>query len=113
MKNLICICCPRGCHLEVDEVNLTVKGNSCPRGKDYGIAEVTNPTRVVTSTVKITNAIHPRVPVKTDKPIAKGKIFDVMKELNKVVVSSPVKTGDVVIHNVCGTDVNIIITKDM
>ena len=77
MKELICICCPRGCHLKVDEEKKEVTGNACPRGKEYGINEVTNPVRVVTSTVKITGANLRRLPVKTDKPIPKGKIFEI------------------------------------
>ena len=53
MKELICIVCPQGCHLKVDEENgCAVTGNSCPRGAEYGKAELTHPTRVVTSTVK-------------------------------------------------------------
>ena len=44
MKELICIVCPRGCHLKVDEANgCKVTGNSCPRGEQYGKAELLNP----------------------------------------------------------------------
>jgi CxxC motif-containing protein len=52
-KEFVCINCPRGCMLTVDTETLEVKGNSCPRGEAYGKAEVTNPVRTVTSTVKI------------------------------------------------------------
>lgn len=114
MKKFICIVCPRGCHLTVDEENgNAVSGNKCPRGEAYAISEVTNPTRTVTSTVKITGIEASRCPVKTQKPIPKGKVFEVMKEINKVEITSPVKTGDTVIENVCGTGVNVIATKSM
>ena len=113
MRELICINCPRGCHLKVDEKTLTVTGNSCPRGKTYGISEVTNPVRVVTSTVKIIGGDSPRVSVKTDKPISKGKIFDVMHLLDAVELKSPVNIGDIVLPNILGTDVNIVVTKKM
>ena len=113
MKELICICCPRGCHLKVDEEKKEVTGNACPRGKEYGINEVTNPVRVVTSTVKINGAYLRRLPVKTDKPIPKGKIFEIIKELDKVTVTSPIKVGDVIVEKVCGTEANIIATKNM
>ena len=60
MKELICITCPKGCHLKVDEENgYAVTGNSCPKGEAYGKAELCHPTRVVTSTVKCTGAAHP------------------------------------------------------
>ena len=113
MKELICICCPRGCHLKVDEEKKEVTGNACPRGKEYGINEVTNPVRVVTSTVKITGANLRRLPDKTDKPIPKGKIFDILDEIKPVVVKAPVKIGDVIVPNVAGTGVDVIATKNI
>ena len=113
MKELICICCPRGCHLKVDEKTLEVSGNSCPRGKDYGIAEVTNPVRVITSTVKIKGAELKRLPVKTSKPISKKLMFDVMKVLEDIVVTSPIKRGTIIVNNILGTDVNIIACRDL
>lgn len=112
MKELICICCPRGCHLSVDD-NLNVTGNFCPRGEKYGKQEVSNPTRVVTSTVRIANAELPMCPIKTENPIPKGKIFDVMESINNVRVTAPVHLGEVVIENVCGTGVNVISTREM
>lgn len=111
-KKFICIVCPRGCHLEVDE-NLKVTGNTCKRGEAYGIAEVTNPTRTITSTVKINSELLHRLPVMTDNPIPKGKIFDVMKEINKIEVEAPIKVKDVVLENVLGLGVNIIATRSI
>ena len=41
MKELICIVCPKGCHLKVDEENgCAVTGNGCPRGAEYGKNEL-------------------------------------------------------------------------
>jgi CxxC motif-containing protein len=113
IKEMICINCPRGCHLSVDTEKLTVTGNTCPRGEAYGKAEVTNPVRTVTSTVKIEGARTRRLSVKTDKPISKKLIFACMDEINKVEAKAPVNIGDVIIKNVCGTDVNIVATKKM
>ena len=110
VRKLICISCPRGCHLEVDE-NLNVTGNTCPRGKTYGIAEVTNPTRMISSTVKITNGEIIRLPVATASPIPKGKIFEVMAEINKITVDAPIKCGEAVIKNVLGLGVDIVSTR--
>jgi|SRR5574344_922941 CxxC motif-containing protein len=112
VKELICINCPRGCHLTVDE-NLVVKGNFCPRGAAYGKQEVTNPTRTVTSTVRIFGAELPLCPVKTAQPIPKGKMGDIMASINKVSLTAPVKIGDVVIANVAGTGVNVVATRNM
>jgi len=111
IKKFICIQCPRGCHLEVDTETLEVKGNSCPRGEAYGKAEVSHPLRTITSTVKIIGGDIPRCSVRTNKPIPKEKMFDVMKELNKVELMAPVNVGDVVIGNVLGLGADIIVTK--
>ena len=114
MKELICIVCPKGCHLKVDENNdYAVTGNGCPRGAEYGKAELTNPTRVVTSTVRIQGAALPRCPVKTNGAIPKGMIFDIMKALDEVSLTAPVTVGDVVIENVCGTGVNVVAARTM
>lgn len=114
MTELICIVCPKGCHLKVDEENgYKVTGNGCPRGAAYGEKELVNPTRTITSTVRINGKTARRVPVKTSADFPKGKIFDVMAELDKVDVQAPVKVGDVIIKDVCGLGVDIVAAKDI
>jgi len=112
MKEFVCIVCPRGCHLSIDE-NLNVTGNTCPKGKQYAINEVTNPLRMLTSTVKVKGASLVRVPVITSVEIPKGKMFEVMKELNKVEVEAPVKMHDVIIKDVLGLGADIIATRSI
>lgn len=113
-KELICIACPIGCHLEIDVDNdYAVEGNLCKRGIAYGKKELTNPTRFVTSTVVIRGGVYPRIPVITSDEIPKDLIFEVMKEINQVVVESPIKRGTVVVENVCGTGVNVITSRGM
>ncbi len=114
MKRLICICCPKGCHLNVDdEDGFKVTGNACPKGAEYGKKELTHPTRVLTSTVKIKGAVHRRCPVKTDRDIPKELLFQVMELLNGVELVSPVKRGEVVFANLLGTGANLVVAKDM
>ncbi|MGX8701725.1 DUF1667 domain-containing protein [Caproiciproducens sp.] len=114
MTELICIVCPKGCHLRVDEENgYRVTNFGCPRGEAYGKKELTNPTRVLTSIVHIRNAAHPCCPVKTSGAVPKAKIREVMRMLNTVCLSAPVKIGDVVVPNVCGTGCDWVATKDM
>lgn len=114
MKELICIVCPKGCHLKVDEDNgYTVTGNGCPRGAEYGRTELTNPTRVVTSTVRCTGGSYPRCPVKTSGAIPKDKIFEVMAALDQVELTAPVALGQVVIEDVCGTGISVVTARAM
>ena len=110
MPKMICIVCPRSCHLEIDENN-QVTGHHCKRGIVYAMNEITSPVRSIASTVKIVAKEAKRLPVKTASPIPKDKIFLVMEEINKVVVKAPVALGEVIIRNVLGLGVNIVATR--
>ena len=115
-RELICIGCPLGCILTVNmEENKIIKitGNTCPRGKAYAEKEVTNPMRIVTSTVRVSGGERETVSCKTKTEIPKGKIFDVIKELKNVVIKAPVETGDILVHNVAGTKVEIVATASV
>ena len=114
--NLICIGCPLGCPLTVEMEGNEVKsvsGNTCPRGDAYAKKELTNPTRIVTSTVRVSGGKLAMVSVKTQSDIPKDKIFDCVKALKDIEVKAPVKIGDVIVENVAGTGVNIIATKNV
>ena len=115
-RELICINCPLGCGLTVtlkDKEVVKVEGNTCPKGEAYGKKEVTDPTRIVTSTVRVSGGILPVVSVKTASDIPKGKIMDCAEALKSVQVQAPVAAGDVVLENVCGTGVSVIATKNV
>lgn len=112
MTELICIVCPKGCHLKVDEADpQEVSGYGCARGKDYAYKELTNPTRTLTSVVPIDGALHPCCPVKTSGEIPKRNIMQAMEVLKTVRLKAPVALGDVVVEDICGTGVNWITTK--
>ena len=116
IRTLTCISCPMGCPLTVemdgDEI-ISVTGNTCKRGDVYARKEVTAPTRIVTSTVKVTNGSADMVSVKTKTDIPKDKIFDCVKCLKGVSVEAPIHIGDVIIPNAAGTGVDIVARKDV
>ena len=110
---LTCVECPMGCQIKVTmegEKVVSVEGNSCPRGKLYAENEVVCPKRVVTSTVKTTFGVM--LPVKTDRPVKKTEIFEVMKKINAVVVDRHVKIGDVILENI-DEDANLVATASL
>ena len=114
-KLLTCIGCPLGCQITVktegNEI-LSVTGNTCKRGEVYARKEVTDPTRIVTSTVRITGSSRDTcLPVKTASDIPKAKIFECVKALKGVTVQAPVKTGDIIVKNAAGTGVDFIAAK--
>lgn len=112
-KQIICIICPRGCAVNVkcEDGNYSVTGNSCPKGEKYAIDECTHPVRTVTSIVRVKNREETMVSVKTESPIAKENIFDIMEVIRKTEVEAPVKIGDVILSDVFGT--NVIATKNI
>ena len=116
IRELTCIGCPMGCPLtvtmEAGEV-ISVTGNTCKRGDIYARKEVTNPTRIVTSTVRVTGGDADMVSVKTKEDIPKGKIFECVKALKTVEVPAPVHIGAVLLEDVAGTGVDIVATKNV
>ena len=114
MKELICIVCPKGCHLQVDEEkDYLVKGNGCPRGAEYGSSELRDPRRTWTTTVAIEGGAHDRLPVRTDRSIPKASLLPCMDLIHTLKVKSPVKAGDVIVEDILGTGANLIAARDL
>ncbi len=117
MEQMItCINCPVGCRMKVtlndQKEVLSVEGNTCPRGRKYAEQECTLPLRMITAVIPAKNSGTP-LSVKTADPVPKHLIMDVMEALKKTEVSAPVKLGQVVLPDVCGTGVNIIATRPL
>ena len=115
-RELICIGCPMGCPLTVELENgeiKTITGYTCKKGETYARKEVPNPTRIVTSTVRVEGGRADMVSVKTREDIPKDKIFQCVKALKGVTVKAPIRIGDVVVADVAGTGVGIVATKEV
>lgn len=112
----ICIACPIGCHLDV-EVNgkevVSIEGNRCKRGINYAIDEHTDPKRMVTVTCNVNSSIVNRVPVKTTEAISKIYIDDLIKDLYKLSLVTPLQLGEKVIENYKDTGVDIVVTRSL
>lgn len=116
MQEMICICCPLGCHLKVDDSdknNIKVSGNTCPRGEKYAKEEVVSPKRMVTSIVEVEDGMVRMVSVKTTDSIPKDKIFVALELIKNIVIKAPVKKGDVVYKDILGLGVDFVATKDV
>ena len=113
--NLICINCPRGCHLTVEKVGekIQVEGNACPRGYTYAVNELTNPLRTLTTTVEIESQTQKRLPVISSAPLPKGRIMEAMKALKNVKVKAPIHMGDPVYGNVLDLGVDILASRSI
>ena len=113
-KEITCIVCPIGCKIlvrvEKNKFEL-LKGNKCKKGIDYAKNEALDPRRMLTSSVLVKNGKWPLVSVRSSKPVPKNKIFSVLSEIKKAKVDAPVKTGQILIKNVSGTNIDIVATN--
>lgn len=115
IKEMICITCPNGCALRVEENDgkITVTGNKCPRGVAFATTELTHPMRTICSTVRTVYPAVPVIPVRVTKEIPKQRIFDVMRELDSIRVEEALGRGEVLIGNVLGLGADIIVTSNV
>ena len=115
-KEIICTVCPRGCHIMVEgegDTVLSVEGYSCKRGLEYASAEFAHPVRILTTTVKMAGAQGDLLPVRSNAPIPKEKIFDCMQVIRGAEAALPVSRYDVIVKDICGTGVDIVATKSV
>ena len=112
MKEFICIVCPKGCRLKVDEDG-NVTGNTCIRGDKYGKQEAIDPKRTLTSTVKIKSELIKRLPVITSADVPKGKVQEIVRYLDNIEVNAPIKVKDVIVKDVMGLGVDILATRSV
>lgn len=115
MKEMTCITCPNGCRLQIEERDekILVTGNKCRRGEAFAVSELTHPMRTICSTVRTTCREIPVLPVRVSQEIPKERIFDVMREINRVVLDHPVSAGDVIIPHVLGLEADVIATSNV
>lgn len=112
-RKLTCILCPRGCTLQVqgEPDALTVTGNRCPKGKHYAIRECLHPMRTVTALVRVANRENTMVSVKTEAPVPKEHMLDVIEALKPLQLNAPLTIGTVVLENIFQT--RIVVTKNI
>ena len=112
-KNITCVVCPRGCTMTAEIAGdvITVTGHACRRGEAHAIGECTNPVRSLTSILRVRNREDTMVSVKSAAPVPKGRMFEIMELLHRTSVEAPIRIGDVLIADVCGTD--IVATKEI
>ena len=106
-RDFVCIICPKGCRLraEIEGEQASVTGNACPRGAAYAVSEALHPMRTVTATMRVANRAHTMVPVKTASPVPKEKMMAVMAALRSQAVHAPITIGQILISDLCGTDI--------
>jgi CxxC motif-containing protein len=115
IRDITCIACPVGCEMRVEDTEngYLITGYTCSRGKEYALQEITDPRRILTSTIAVEGGILPVLPVKTDKGIPKDMIFKCMEEINKIKVKAPISLGDILLKNIFNTGANVVATRNI
>jgi CxxC motif-containing protein len=112
---IICVACPKGCRLGVQRENgeILVTNAGCKHGREYAVGELNDPRRMLASTVRVHNGLHPLVPVYTEAPFPKGMIPDLLKEISHVQVTAPIKCGQVIIKDALKTGIDVLASRDI
>lgn len=93
-------------------MKIAVTRNFCSKGIPYAKQEITDPQRVLTILMHPEGADRP-LSVKTDRPVPKALLKECAKAVYSTHPKLPVKYGDVLIENLCGTGAKVIATADM
>lgn len=115
-EEMICITCPMGCTLQVThdgDTLIHVDGNTCKRGVAYVESELTDPRRMVATTVRVKDGLHPLVPVYTESAFPKPQIISLLQKIRELQVEAPVKADQVILENALDTGINVIASRDM
>ena len=115
-RTFTCIVCPNGCEIDAEYDGtqvLSVTGNLCPKGKAYVTQELSDPRRTIATSVRVMGGTLPLTSVRLTSPIPKNRIFDAMTEIDREVLTAPVRIGDVIIHNLLGFSCDVIVTKNI
>jgi len=115
-KEIICIVCPMGCKIQAlisDQKLAQIKNAICKRGEEFAREEIENPARTLTSTVKLTHAALPRLPVRTASPVPKIQMQACIQAINAIVMQAPVHSGDLILKNIAETGVALIATRSV
>lgn len=109
-KELNCKVCNIGCKLSVsiDNENYKIEGNRCNRGLEFGLKEITEPSRILTGRVILKNGSMGRLPVKTSDVIPSHLVDNIMDIIKNTEISPPVNKGDIIIKNILNTGVDVI-----
>ncbi len=112
---IICVACPKGCRLEARKENgeILVTHEGCKRGREYAVSEITDPRRMVATTVRVKKGSHPLLPVYTANPFPKDRITELLTVLRSVKVPAPVFVNQVVLADALGTGIDVIASRDI
>jgi CxxC motif-containing protein len=116
-KQFTCVGCPIGCPLQLEHENGMIKevsGNECDRGAKYARQEFSDPRRSISTTVAVSGAGWPRLPVKVSGPIHKDQVLEGVRKIHALKIQAPVQMGQVLIRDFLGEKgIDVIACRSM
>jgi CxxC motif-containing protein len=105
--------CPVGCSILIDfneetKEIISFSGNECKKGIKFIQEELVRPSRLLTTTIRIDSALCSRLPVRSDIPVPKEKIREMIKEVKKIRINVPVLAGQTIADNFMGLGIKIL-----
>ena len=110
-KEIICIVCPRSCHVLVEGGTgavESVSGNQCARGEKYARQEFIDPRRILTSSVRLEGSGRIMLPVRSSGALPRDLLLRCMAEIKRCAITPPVALHQPVIRDILGTGIDII-----
>lgn len=115
-REYTCIVCPKSCKgtLSIaDDGGMITEGFDCKNGKQYAQDEYTAPKRMLTTTVAIENAVFNLLPVVGSGEIRRSQIPECLDYLYQISVQAPVKAGEILVKDICGSGVDILAARSL
>lgn len=115
-REIICILCPMGCKVNVeikDGEVVKIENAGCERGRDYAVQEIEYPVRDFFTTIRVDGGRIPMLSVRSTEPVPKNMLVACASELAKIVVSAPIRLGDIIVSNMLNLGIDVIATKDI
>jgi CxxC motif-containing protein len=96
-----------------EEGIIGIQNHLCRLANDFIESEVFDPKRMLTTSMPVDHGNWPLVSVKSDPPLPKAMMLEVMDEIIGKRVPAPIQIGDVLVENVRDTGCNIIATRNI
>ncbi len=115
-REFICVTCPVGCSIEAlveGQELIEMRGQACGRGEHFVQEELTDPRRMLTTTVRVRGGTLPLVPVRSSAPLPQHLLMEVARALRQVELEAPVQEHQVVLENVFDTQVDIVTSRPL
>lgn len=114
LTQINCVCCPNHCLVTVDEsAKNPVFGNHCPNGEAFARTELRNHMRQVIGEVRIAGAETDRCAVETSCDVPVESLSEIGTILKHYQAEAPVAAGQVLIHQIAGTDADLVVIRSI